>query len=75
MKHSITTRYKLFGYAAAVALTILVLRMPAVQNVMADALVEFLQVTERTFCIPCEMLHHDHCFSLDRFDSTCPQCF
>jgi hypothetical protein len=31
-------------------------------------------VTERILRFPCWLLDHEHCFSLDRFDPTCPQC-
>ena len=37
-------------------------------------LVEFAEVTERIVRIPSRILDHKHCFSLDRFDPTCPQC-
>jgi hypothetical protein len=31
-------------------------------------------VTERILRFPCCLIDHKHCFSLDRFDPTCPQC-
>jgi hypothetical protein len=31
-------------------------------------------VTERILRFPCCLMDHKHCFSLDRFDPTCPQC-
>jgi hypothetical protein len=62
------------GYASLIVLTLLVFRIPAVQNVAAATLTEFVQITERALRIPCALLDHDHCFFLDRFDPTCPQC-
>jgi hypothetical protein len=67
-----TNRRKLTGYVALVVVTLLVFRIPAVQNVIAEALIEFIQITERTLRLPCALLDHDRCFSLDRFDPTCP---
>ena len=32
------------------------------------------KVTERIVRFPCWVLDHSRCFSLDRFDPTCPQC-
>lgn len=67
-------RCRLASYAALIVLTLLVFRIPAVQNIAAAVLAEFVQITERALHIPCALLDHDHCFSLDRFDPTCPQC-
>lgn len=68
------TRRRFAGYAALVVVTLLALRIPAVQYVVADTLIEFSEITERALRIPCALLDHDHCFSLDRLDPTCPQC-
>jgi hypothetical protein len=67
-----TNRRTLASYAALAVVTLLILRIPAVQNVIAEALIEFIQITERTFRFPCALLDHDRCFSLDRLDPTCP---
>ncbi len=69
-----TNRRTLAGYAAMIVLALLVLRVPVVQNVVAGALIEFVEITERTLRLPCAFLDHDRCFSLDRLDPTCPQC-
>jgi hypothetical protein len=68
-----TNRRTLAGYAAMVVVTLLILRIPAVQYVIAEALIEFIQITERTLRLPCALLNHDHCFTLDRLDPTCPR--
>jgi hypothetical protein len=67
-----TNLRKLAGYVALAVVTVLVFRIPAVQYVVAEALIEFIQITERTLRFPCALLDHDRCFSLDRFDPTCP---
>jgi hypothetical protein len=69
-----TNRRRLAGYAAMIVLTLIVLRVPVVQNVVASALIEFVDITLRTLRLPCALLDHDRCFSLDRLDPTCPQC-
>jgi hypothetical protein len=67
-----TNLRKLAGYVALVVVTLLILRIPAVQNAIAEALIEFVEITERTLRFPRALLNHDKCFSLDRFDPTCP---
>ena len=74
MTQAKTNRRKLAGYVALAVVTLLVFRIPAVQNVIAEALVEFIQITERTLRFPRALLDHDRCFSPDRFDPTCPPC-
>lgn len=74
MTERITNRRRLAGCTAMILLTFFVLRIPAVQSVIAGALIEFVEVTERTLRLPCALLNHDRCFSLDRLDPTCPQC-
>ena len=70
-----TNRRRFAGYALLVILTVLFLRIPAVQGIVAGALIEFAEITERIFRFPCALLDHDRCFTLDRLDPTCPQCF
>jgi hypothetical protein len=67
-------RRRLFVNAALVALALLVLAMPATQKVLACALDEFAEITERALHFPCTLLDHGKCFTLDRLDPTCPQC-
>jgi hypothetical protein len=70
-----TNRRRFADYASLVILAVLLFRTPAVQRIVTDALIEFVEVTERAFRFPCALLDHDRCFSLDRLDPTCPQCF
>jgi len=69
-----TNRRTLAGYVAMILLAFFVLRIPAVQYAIAEALIEFIKITERMLRLPCALLDHDRCFSLDRFDPACPQC-
>ena len=61
-------------YAAVMILTATVLTTPAARSVIVGDLVGITDITERVLRIPCQLLDHEHCFSLDRFDPTCPQC-
>jgi hypothetical protein len=74
MTHRAMNRRRLFVNAALVALALLVLAMPATQNVLACTLNEFAEITERALHFPCTLLDHGKCFTLDRLDPTCPQC-
>jgi len=74
MTHRAMNRRRLFVNAALVALALLVLAMPATQNVLACALNEFAEITERALHFPRTLLDHGKCFTLDRLDPTCPQC-
>lgn len=74
MMPHLMNRHRLFVNAGLIALALFVLAMPAAQNVLAFALDEFTEITERVLHFPCTLLNHTHCFTLDRFDPTCPQC-
>ena len=74
MTYRAINRRRLFVNAALIALALLVLAMPATQNILAWALNEFAEITERALHFPCTLLDHGKCFTLDRFDPTCPQC-
>jgi hypothetical protein len=69
-----TTRRRSIATVAAIVLSLLALRMPGVQGILLNGFIEFAQVTERAVCFPYWLVNHPHCFSLDRFDPTCPQC-
>jgi len=74
MTQAKVNRRKVVCYAVVVLLAFLALRMPVVQRTVAGALIEFAEITERVFRLPCALLNHDRCFSLDRLNPTCPQC-
>jgi hypothetical protein len=60
--------------AAVFVLVLAALRAPAVQSMVVGGLVEFGQITDSMVRLPCWLVDHSRCFSLDRFDPTCPQC-
>ena len=74
MTRRITARQRTIVRAAVIVLAIAVLRTPAAQSAVLGGLVGFADVTERILRFPCRLLDHRHCFSLDRFDPTCPRC-
>ena len=74
MTDRITNRRWLAANVALSVLVLFALRMPAVQSVIVGGVVEFANITERVVRVPCWLLDHSRCFSLDRFDPTCPQC-
>ena len=74
MDHKTNWR-RLISYVLLVLLTVLFLRIPVVQRTVAGALIEFADTTEKTLRLSYTLLNHDHCFTPDRLDPTCPQCF
>jgi hypothetical protein len=74
MRHRITARQRFAVHAAGIVLAIAFLRMPAAQCAVLGGLVGFADTTEPILRFPCWLMDHKHCFSLDRFDPTCPQC-
>ena len=70
----ITTRRRFGVHATVIVLAIAALSTPAAQSVMFGGVVKFAGITERILRLPCCLLDHTRCFSLDRFDPTCPQC-
>lgn len=74
MMHRSTNRHRFVANIALVALAILILALPATQNILACALDECAEITERVLHFPRTLLDHSKCFTLDRFDPTCPQC-
>jgi hypothetical protein len=59
---------------AMIALALLIFALPATQNILAYALDEFVEITDRALHFPCTFLEHGKCFTLGRFDPTCLQC-
>jgi hypothetical protein len=74
MRLRIPARQRFAIHAAGIVIAIAVLRMPAAQSAVLGGMVGFADTTERILRCPCWLLDHRHCFSLDRFDPTCPQC-
>ena len=65
---------KFAAYAALTMLVIIVARTPIAQRIVIAGLVDSVVVFERIVRFPSRLTDHKSCFSLDRFDPTCPQC-
>ena len=72
MTQGVPNRRRLFVNAALIALALLIFALPVTQNFLACALNEFVGITDRALHFPCTFLEHGKCFTLDRFDPTCP---
>ncbi len=70
----ITKRPRMIATVAALAVSLIALSTPSARSMLMDGFIEFAQVTEKAACFPYWLVTHTHCFSLDRFDPTCPQC-
>ena len=74
MKQTATTRRKFISGAAALVLTLAIVATPAGRSMAASALLDFVEINEKVARLPCWIVDHSRCLSLDRFDPTCPQC-
>lgn len=74
MTHRIARLRRFMGYVAVIVFVILALRTPAEQRVITGGFVELADTSARILRLPCRLMDHTRCFSLDRFDPTCPQC-
>ena len=74
MRFRIASRRKLAMHAAVTVLVLAFLRTSVAQSIVVGGLVAFAEVTERIVRFPCWLIDHSRCFSLYRFDPTCPQC-
>lgn len=74
MSNSVTRRRKFVAWVAMFTLTLASMATPAGRSLAVSALVEFAEITEKAVRFPCWLVDHSRCFSLDRFDPTCPQC-
>jgi hypothetical protein len=73
MKQAATTRCK-FIAGAGVGLFALAMVATSTRSMAASALLDFVEITERITRLPCWIVDHSRCLTLDRFDPTCPQC-
>ena len=74
MKQTTTTRRKFISGSLACLFALTIVATPTGRSVGAGALVDFIEITERVAHFPYWVVEHSRCFSLDRFDPTCPQC-
>jgi len=74
MNQTGTTRRKFIAEAAVLVLTFAMVAVPTGRRVSVSALLDFVEITEKVARLPCWLVDHSRCFSLDRLDPTCPQC-
>lgn len=74
MNHGVINRRTVIAGLGTCALALAFLATPARRSIALGALVDFAEITAKVFRIPCWITDHSRCFSLDRFDPTCPQC-
>lgn len=69
-----TPRRIFIAEAAVLVLTLAIVAVPTGRRVSVSALLDFVEITEKVARLPCWLVDHSRCFSLDRLDPTCPQC-
>jgi hypothetical protein len=74
MKQTATTRHKVIAGAAVLVLMLAIVATATGRSVIVSALLDFFEISERVARLPLWIVDHSRCFSLDRFDPTCPQC-
>ncbi len=74
MNRRAINRRNLFAGAGLCALALAVVATPAGRNMATTSLADFVEIAERVARLPCWIVDHSQCFSLDRLDPTCPQC-
>lgn len=74
MKRTVTTRRKFIAGAAVLVLTLAIVATPTGRSVAVSALLDFVEITQKVARLPCWIVDHNRCLSLDRLDQTCPQC-
>ncbi|HEY2472446.1 MAG TPA: hypothetical protein VGI45_31970 [Terracidiphilus sp.] len=65
---------RLIACAAMIVLVLVALRTPVVPSIVLGGVAECVGIAERIARFRCWLLYREDCFSLDRFDPTCPQC-
>ncbi len=75
MTQRVTNRRRLVaGVVAASVLALAILATPTGRAVALASLVHVAEVGAKILRLPCQLFDHCKCFTLDRFDPTCPQC-
>ena len=74
MNQTVTIRRKFISGPAALVLTLAIVATPTGRSMAASALLDFVDINEKVARLPCWIVDHSSCLSLDRFDPTCPQC-
>jgi hypothetical protein len=73
MKQAATTRRKFIAGAGACLFALAIVATPT-RSMAASALLHFVEITAGIARLPCWIVDHSRCLTLDRFDPTCPQC-
>ena len=68
------TRSKSIALAGTCVLAAVLLLSPSVQEVAMDAVGTVAESAARSLLRPFWPFGHGKCFTVDRFDPTCPQC-
>lgn len=68
------TRLRLVTGIAVCALATATLATPTGRAVVLASLVHIAEVGAKILRLPCWIVDHSKCFTLDRLDPTCPQC-
>jgi hypothetical protein len=72
---TITRRNSLALSVGASMLILVFLASPVGRSSVASTLDWFVQTVDAVTEFPCRIVNNIRCFSLDRLDPTCPQCF
>jgi hypothetical protein len=74
MKQHVINRRNFMAWTAMILLSVAGIITPIGQSIVMRGFAELVQITARIVRVPCCLLNHSRCFSLDRLDPTCPQC-
>jgi hypothetical protein len=74
MTERIINRRRLVAGVVASALALAILATPAGRAVALAPLVHLAEAGVKNLRLPCWIVDHSKCFTLDRLDPTCPQC-
>jgi hypothetical protein len=74
MMQRVTNRRRLLAGIVAFVLALAIVATPTGRAVALVSLVHVAEVSAKILRLPCLLLDHSKCFTLDRFDPTCPQC-
>lgn len=74
MHNTVMCRHQVIPVVSVLMLATAIAVSPSGRRIAQSAVFEFIQIPERLARFPCWLTDHRRCFSVDRFDPTCPQC-
>ena len=74
MAQCVTKCFRLVFTIVLCALVVAILTTHAGRAVALASLVRVAEVSSKILRLPCWIVDHSKCFTLDRLDPTCPQC-